>query len=192
VVRVHRGPLQFDGLSITRTESAAVSRGASSGRVCGRASSGGLSGRKLWPMNEDHLSGTPSVDLPAIVAELQAMAQEELGDRARKATDVLATAEQSVAGLEAAIDRIARTSLVFVDQSRMERLAYAMKARVASRVGLQPPAPRPESKAAVEVAPPQRSRWSWDSLTDGGGCLENAAMFVFVVLGLGWLTNVLT
>ena len=142
-------------------------------------------------MQEGYPTGIPSADWPAIVAELQVMAQEELGERARKVTEMLATAEQSAAGLEAAIDRTARTPLVFVDQARMDGLAYSMKARLAARLGLPPPPPRPGSTAAVEVAPPHRSRWSWDSTTDGGGCLENAAFLVCLVVIFAWVATAL-
>jgi len=92
---------------------------------------------------DDQTPAESLVGWPALVAELQAMARESLGGRATKAEALLANSEQSVVGLEAAIDRVAHVPVVFVDQSRVEELAYSMKARLAARLGQPPPPPPP-------------------------------------------------
>jgi hypothetical protein len=70
------------------------------------------------------------LDWAAIVAELQAMAEDALGHRARKVKDILGVADPSIAGIEAAIDQITTITLLFVESSRLERLAQAMKVRL--------------------------------------------------------------
>jgi hypothetical protein len=75
-------------------------------------------------------SGGQQLDWGAIVAELQAMAEDALGNRARKVKDILGAADPSQAGIEAAIDQIPSISLLFVDSSRLEQLAQEMRARL--------------------------------------------------------------
>ncbi len=77
-------------------------------------------------------SSGPQLDWAAIVAELQAMAEDALGNRARKVKDILGGAEPSIAGIEAAIDQVPGISLLFVDSSRLEQLAQEMRARLKS------------------------------------------------------------
>ncbi len=77
-------------------------------------------------------SSGPQLDWSAIVAELQAMAEDALGNRARKVKDILGGAEPSIAGIEAAIDQVPGISLLFVDSSRLEQLAQEMRARLKS------------------------------------------------------------
>ncbi|HKW70046.1 MAG TPA: DUF4388 domain-containing protein [Candidatus Dormibacteraeota bacterium] len=72
------------------------------------------------------------LDWTLIVAELQAMAEDALGNRARKVKDILGAADPSQAGIEAAIDQIPSISLLFVDSSRLEQLAQEMRARFKS------------------------------------------------------------
>jgi hypothetical protein len=78
--------------------------------------------------------GGPQLDWAAIVAELQAMAEDALGNRARKVKDILGAADPSLAGIEAAIDQIPSISLLFVDSSRLEQLAQEMRARLKSHL----------------------------------------------------------
>ncbi|HET7420597.1 MAG TPA: DUF4388 domain-containing protein [Candidatus Dormibacteraeota bacterium] len=78
--------------------------------------------------------GAPQLDWGAIVAELQAMAEDALGNRARKVKDILGAADPSLAGIEAAIDQIPSISLLFVDSSRLEQLAQEMRARLKSHL----------------------------------------------------------
>jgi outer membrane biosynthesis protein TonB len=79
-------------------------------------------------------SGGTQLDWGAIVAELQAMAEDALGNRARKVKDILGAADPSLAGIEAAIDQIPSISLLFVDSSRLEQLAQEMRARLKSHL----------------------------------------------------------
>jgi hypothetical protein len=76
----------------------------------------------------------PQLDFAAIVAELQSMADDALGNRARKVKDIIGAADQSVQGIEAAIDQIPSISLLFVDSSRLEQLAQEMRARLKSHL----------------------------------------------------------
>jgi hypothetical protein len=79
-------------------------------------------------------SSGPQLDWATIVAELQAMAEDSLGNRARKVKDILGAADPSLAGIEAAIDQIPSISLLFVDSSRLEQLAQEMRARLKSHL----------------------------------------------------------
>ena len=78
--------------------------------------------------------GRPQLDWGSIVAELQAMAEDSLGNRARKVKDILGAADPSLAGIEAAIDQVPSISLLFVDSSRLEQLAQEMRARLKSHL----------------------------------------------------------
>ena len=75
----------------------------------------------------------PQLNWAAIVAELQAMAEDSLGHRARKVKEVLGGADPSRAGIQVAIDQVASISILFVDSSRLEQLAQEMRARLNPR-----------------------------------------------------------
>jgi hypothetical protein len=79
-------------------------------------------------------AGGPPRDWSPIVAELQAMAEDALGNRARKVKDILGAADPSESGIEGAIDQIPSISLLFVDSSRLEQLAHEMRARLKSHL----------------------------------------------------------
>ncbi|OLD25686.1 MAG: hypothetical protein AUG06_02125 [Actinobacteria bacterium 13_1_20CM_2_65_11] len=78
--------------------------------------------------------GGPQLDWGSVVAELQAMAEDSLGNRARKVKDILGAADPSLSGIEAAIDQVPSISLLFVDSSRLEQLAQEMRARLKSHL----------------------------------------------------------
>jgi hypothetical protein len=78
--------------------------------------------------------GGPQMDWGSIVAELQAMAEDSLGNRARKVKDILGAADPSLPGIEGAIDQVPSISLLFVDSSRLEQLAQEMRARLKSHL----------------------------------------------------------
>jgi hypothetical protein len=80
------------------------------------------------------VSSGPQLDWAAVIAELQAMAEDALGNRARKVKDILGSAEPSVSGIEAAVDQVPGISLLFVDSSRLELLAQEMRARLKSHL----------------------------------------------------------
>jgi Domain of unknown function (DUF4388) len=88
---------------------------------------------QVAPTTPPRTSG-PQIDWSAIVAELQAMAEDALGNRARKVKDILGASDPSLAGVEAAIDQIPGISLLFVDSSRLEQLAQEMRARLKSHL----------------------------------------------------------
>ena len=88
---------------------------------------------QVAPTTPPRLAG-PQLDYGAIVVELQSMAEDALGNRARKVKDILGAAEPSVPGIESAIDQIPSISLLFVDSSRLEQLAQEMRARLKSHL----------------------------------------------------------
>jgi hypothetical protein len=89
---------------------------------------------QVAPTTPPRSSGGPQLDWTAIVAELQAMAEDSLGNRARKVKDILGAADPSLPGIEGAIDQIPSISLLFVDSSRLEQLAQEMRARLKSHL----------------------------------------------------------
>ena len=88
--------------------------------------------QSVAPTTPPGASSGPQLDWAAIVAELQAMAEDALGNRARKVKDILGAADPSIPGIEAAIDQVPSISLLFVDSSRLEQLAQEMRARLKS------------------------------------------------------------
>jgi hypothetical protein len=76
------------------------------------------------------LAAGPEPDWVELVAELQDMAGNALGHRARKVKDLLAFADPTQTGIEAAIDQIPYLVILFVDSARMEHLAQDMRARL--------------------------------------------------------------
>jgi hypothetical protein len=89
---------------------------------------------QVAPTTPPPSGGGQNLDWGSIVAELQAMAEDSLGNRARKVKDILGAAEPSLAGIEAAIDQVPSISLLFVDSSRLEQLAQEMRARLKSHL----------------------------------------------------------
>ena len=87
---------------------------------------------QVAPTTPPPSSGGQQRDWSPIVTELQAMAEDALGNRARKVKDILGAADPSEAGIEGAIDQIPSISLLFVDSSRLELLAHEMRARLKS------------------------------------------------------------
>jgi hypothetical protein len=71
-----------------------------------------------------------ALDWVKLVAELQDMAGNALGHRARKVKELLAFADPTLTGIEAAIDQIPYLVILFVDSARMEQLAQDMRARL--------------------------------------------------------------
>jgi Domain of unknown function (DUF4388) len=74
------------------------------------------------------------VDWEGIVADLQQATDEALGNRSRKVKDILASADRTPAGIEAAIDQIPQISILFVDTARLESLANELRARLYSHL----------------------------------------------------------
>jgi uncharacterized protein DUF4388 len=89
---------------------------------------------QLAPTTPPPSSGGQQRDWSPIVSELQAMAEDALGNRARKVKDILGAADPSESGIEGAIDQIPSISLLFVDSSRLEQLAHEMRARLKSHL----------------------------------------------------------
>jgi hypothetical protein len=89
---------------------------------------------QVAPTTPPASSGGPQRDWSPVVAELQAMAEDALGNRARKVKDILGAADPSLSGIEGAIDQVPSISLLFVDSSRLESLAHEMRARLKSHL----------------------------------------------------------
>ena len=66
----------------------------------------------------------------AAIQDLQGIADNALGNRARKVKDLLAGADRSQRGVEEAINEVPKISLLFVDSSRLESLADEMRTRL--------------------------------------------------------------
>src|SRR5713101_870946 len=79
-------------------------------------------------------AGGPQLDWGSIVAELQAMAEDSLGNRARNVKDILGAADPSLPGIEGAIDQVPSISLLFVDSSRLSCSSREMRARLKSHL----------------------------------------------------------
>jgi hypothetical protein len=73
-------------------------------------------------------------DWEAILEDLQQATDEALGNRSRKVKDILASADRSQAGIEAAIDQIPEISILFVDTARLEQLAGELRSRLYSHL----------------------------------------------------------
>jgi hypothetical protein len=76
-----------------------------------------------------------NVDWEAVINDLQQMTEDALGNRSRKVKDVLAAADRSQAGVQAAIDQVPTISILFVDSSRLEALANDLRARLRNYTG---------------------------------------------------------
>jgi len=74
-------------------------------------------------------------DWEAVIADLQQITEDQLGNRARKVKDLLGAAERSRAGIQSAIDQIPTISILFVDASRLEALANDLRARLEAYPG---------------------------------------------------------
>ena len=68
-----------------------------------------------------------SVDWPRLLSQMQQLADAALQNRSRKVNEILAAAQPSRASLIQAIDRIANTSIMFVDPARLETLAGQLR-----------------------------------------------------------------
>ena len=73
---------------------------------------------------------TGTVDWESVIADLQQITEDQLGNRARKVKDLLGAADRSRSGIQSAIDQIPTISILFVDASRLEALANDLRARL--------------------------------------------------------------
>jgi Domain of unknown function (DUF4388) len=81
-----------------------------------------------------HMTSQPGADWESIIADLQQATDEALGNRSRKVKDILASADRTQVGIEAAIDQIPQISILFVDTTRLESLAGELRARLYSHL----------------------------------------------------------
>jgi hypothetical protein len=72
-------------------------------------------------------SNEPDIDWPALMSQLNQMADAALQNRSKKVKEMLATTEHNLDGLDRTIDRISQTSIMFVDPARLTNLANEMR-----------------------------------------------------------------
>jgi hypothetical protein len=71
--------------------------------------------------------GEPDIDWPALMSQLNQMADAALQNRSKKVKEMLASTEHNLDGLDRTIDRISQTSIMFVDPARLTNLANEMR-----------------------------------------------------------------
>ena len=96
-------------------------------------------GRAPQTVSDKSVPAGPA-DWTALLDDLHALAVASLGKRSQKVTNVLAAADLSETGLEAAIDQIEGMRLTFVDPVRLADLSDAMKVVLAAHTGQPLPA----------------------------------------------------
>ncbi|HXN57425.1 MAG TPA: hypothetical protein VN912_02440, partial [Candidatus Angelobacter sp.] len=69
----------------------------------------------------------PDIDWPALMSQLNQMADAALQNRSKKVKEMLASTEHNADGLDRTIDRISQTSIMFVDPARLTNLANEMR-----------------------------------------------------------------
>jgi hypothetical protein len=67
------------------------------------------------------------IDWPALMSQLNQMADAALQNRSKKVKEMLASTEHNLDGLDRTIDRISQTSIMFVDPARLTNLANEMR-----------------------------------------------------------------
>jgi uncharacterized protein DUF4388 len=72
-------------------------------------------------------SSEPDIDWPALMSQLNQMADAALQNRSKKVKEMLASTEHNLDGLDRTIDRISQTSIMFVDPARLTNLANEMR-----------------------------------------------------------------
>lgn len=68
-----------------------------------------------------------SMDWTALLNRMQQLADAALGNRSKKVHEILATTQRNRSSFIQAIDRIANTSILFVDPTRLETLARHLR-----------------------------------------------------------------
>jgi hypothetical protein len=69
----------------------------------------------------------PDIDWPALMSQLNQMADAALQNRSKKVKEILGSTEHNLDGLDRTIDRISQTSIMFVDPARLTNLANEMR-----------------------------------------------------------------
>src|SRR5437762_770945 len=73
------------------------------------------------------VSAEPDIDWPALMSQLNQMADSALTSRSKKVKEMLSSTDHSVDALDRTIDRISQTSIMFVDPARLTNLANEMR-----------------------------------------------------------------
>jgi hypothetical protein len=69
----------------------------------------------------------PDIDWPALMNQLNQMADSALQNRSKKVKEMLASTEHNIDAVDRTIDRISQTSIMFVDPARLTNLANEMR-----------------------------------------------------------------
>src|SRR5437667_2541287 len=72
-------------------------------------------------------SNEPDIDWPALMSQLNQMADAALQNRSKKVKEMLASTEHNLDGLDRTIDRISQTSIMFVDPARPPNLENGIR-----------------------------------------------------------------
>jgi len=72
-------------------------------------------------------AGEPDIDWPALMNQLNQMADNALANRSKKVKEMLGSTEHNIDSLDRTIDRISQTSIMFVDPARLTNLANEMR-----------------------------------------------------------------
>src|SRR5437667_1858715 len=72
-------------------------------------------------------SAEPDIDWPALMSQLNQMADAALQNRSKKVKEMLASTEHNLDGLDRTIDRISQTSIMFVDPARPPNLENGIR-----------------------------------------------------------------
>jgi hypothetical protein len=78
-------------------------------------------------------------DWDSLVEEFEALAVSRFGKRAEKITELLASADHSLAEIQAALNQINHLTIAFVDPVAIDDLVYEMEQRLAVQAGIDPP-----------------------------------------------------
>ena len=78
------------------------------------------------------MAAESEVDWDGLMNQLQELADESLGNRAKKVKEMLAGTEPNLDALDRTIDRVSQTSIMFVDPARLTNLANQMRQIVES------------------------------------------------------------
>jgi hypothetical protein len=84
-------------------------------------------GQNYQPAPAPAESNEPDIDWPALMSQLNQMADAALQNRSKKVKEMLASTEHNADGLDRTIDRISQTSIMFVDPARLTNLANEMR-----------------------------------------------------------------
>jgi len=88
------------------------------------------------------------IDWGSLIEVFQAFATSRFGKRAKKINGLLASADHSLAGIQAALKQIDHLTIIFVDPVAIDDLVYKMEQHLATEAGIDPPRRRGQAAEA--------------------------------------------